>query len=295
MKDSMLMDVRRRNGILHKYTTNDNECMNSKFKKHVNYKASDLPKFIQEVEEFVRSDQTVIESAFAGTGDYQFVEDFKGFNMGSKWWSLSSVKRIAHFNQFMEACKCNPSSEVVVNQTERQSTSTEFSECAPRESSDAELSSTMPDVNIASDVLKGILVKAEKLVQDDLVSKIRGKNNKQVAIASQTDLYPRIVIREDRKRRGENVVELKCGPGKGCLNFSTHGMCSHTQAAALVWDVKEEYWRFLETSKKVGTSLHGLAKHGLPDGAGRKKNQINRRKVQKRTNKKTGRTSQTTQ
>ena len=184
MKDSMLMDVRRRNAILHKYTTNDNECMNSKFKKHVSYKASDLPKFIQEVEEFVRSDQTVIESAFAGTGDYQFVEDFKGFNMGSKWWSLSSVKRTAHFIQFMGACKHSPSSEVVVNQAEGQSTSTEF---APRESSDAELSSTMPDVNIASDVLKGILVKAEKLVQDDLVSEIRGKiTSKWPLLAKQT-------------------------------------------------------------------------------------------------------------
>ena len=28
----MLLDVRRRNGIHNKYTTNDNECMNSKFK-----------------------------------------------------------------------------------------------------------------------------------------------------------------------------------------------------------------------------------------------------------------------
>ena len=185
--------------------------MNSKFKKHVSYKASDLPKFIQEVEEFVRSDQTVIESAFAGTGDYQFVEDFKGFNMGSKWWTLSFVKRTAHFNQFMEACKHSISSEVVVNEAN-----------------------------------------------------------------------PRIVIREEQKRRGENVVELKCGPGRGCLNFSTHGMCSHTQAAALVWDVEEEYWRFLEISKKVGTSLHSLGKHGLPDGSGKKENQINRGKVKKR-------------
>ena len=49
----------------------------------------------------------------------------------------------------------------------------------------------MPDVNIACNVLRGILGKAEKLVQDDLVSEIRGKENKQVAIASQTDVYPR--------------------------------------------------------------------------------------------------------
>ena len=42
MKDTMLLDVHRRNGVHDKYTTND-ECMNSKFKKHVNHKASDLP------------------------------------------------------------------------------------------------------------------------------------------------------------------------------------------------------------------------------------------------------------
>ena len=288
MKDTMLLDVRRRNGVHDKYTTNDNECMNSKFKKHVNHKASDLPKFIRDVKEFVRSDQTVIESAFSGTGDFQFVEELKTFNIGSKWWSLSPVKRTAHFNRFMEACKHKPSSEVVTNQADEQSTSTEF---VPRESPVAQPVS-MPDVNVACDVLRGILDKAEKLVQDDLVSEIRGQVNKQVAIASQTDVYPRIVIREDRKRRGENVVELKCGPGRGCLNFSTHGMCSHTQAASLVWHVKEEYWRFLETSKKVGTSLHSLAKHGLPDGSGKKENQINRGKstgkTQKRTNGNTG-------
>ena len=130
----------------------------------------------------------------------------------------------------------------------------------------------MPAVNIAADVLEGILNKAEKLVQENLVSDIKGKGNKQVAIASHSDVYPRIVVREDRKRRGENVVELKCGPGKGCLNFSTHGMCSHTQAAAVAWDVKLEYWKFLETSKKIGTSLQNLSRHGLPNGSGNKLN-----------------------
>ena len=53
-------------------------------------------------------------------------------------------------------------------------------------------------------------------------------------------------------------------------------MCSHTQAAALSWNVKSEYWRFLESSKKVGTSLDKLSKHGLPSGSGKKENQIRR-------------------
>ena len=61
MKDTMLLDVLRRNGVHDKYTTNDNECMNSKFKKHVNHKAPDLPKFTRDVEEFARSDHTVIQ------------------------------------------------------------------------------------------------------------------------------------------------------------------------------------------------------------------------------------------
>ena len=88
-------------------------------------------------------------------------------------------------------------------------------------------------------------------------------------------------------------MELKCGPGRGCPNFSTHGMCYHTQAASLGWNVKEEYWKFLEASKKVGSSLHSLAKHGLPDSFRKKENQINRGKstgkTQKRTNRNTGR------
>ena len=37
MKDSMLVNVCLRNGVKEQYTTNDNECMNSKFKKHINY------------------------------------------------------------------------------------------------------------------------------------------------------------------------------------------------------------------------------------------------------------------
>ena len=182
MKDSMLLDVRRRNGIQGRYTTNDSECMNSKFKKHVRHKASDLPKFIKNVEEFVRSDQAIIEAAFPGTGDFQFVEGFESFNIGSKWWSLSTVKRTAHFNKFMAACKCVPSSKFVVNETNEQSTSTEFTsvECPVAEPA------SMPDVNIACDVLRGILGKAEKLVQDDLVTPIRGSNGKQMAIASHT-------------------------------------------------------------------------------------------------------------
>ena len=124
--------------------------------------------------------------------------------------------------------------------------------------------------------MRGFLKKADKLIEDNLVSDIKGKENKQVAIASQSEVFPRIILREDRKRRGENVVELKCGPGKGCLNFVTLGMCSHTQAAALAWNVRQEYWRFLESSKKVGTSLHSLSRHGLPSGSGKKENQMQR-------------------
>ena len=79
-----------------------------------------------------------------------------------------------------------------------------------------------------------------------------------MAIASQTDIYPRIAARKDRKRRGKKVLELKSGPVRGCINFSTYGMCSHTQAAALVWDVKKGYWTFLKASKKVDNNLHSL-------------------------------------
>ena len=280
MKDTMLLDVRLRNGIRDKFTTNDNECMNSKFKKHVNYKASDLPKFIKDAEEFVTADQIVIEAAFPGTGEYRFVEGYETFNVGSKWWSFSPVKRVAHFNRFLEACKCGPSTQIcsAIPQITQPSAESSDVGVSPNSSIDVrtENSFLMPAVNIAADVLEGILNKAEKLVQENLVSDIKGKGNKQVAIASHSDVYPRIVVREDRKRRGENVVELKCGPGKGCLNFSTHGMCSHTQAAAVAWDVKLEYWKFLETSKKIGTSLQNLSRHGLPNGSGKKDNQIKR-------------------
>ena len=188
MKDTMLLNVRVRNGIEGKYTTNDNECMNSKFKRHVNYKASDLPKFIKDVEEFVRLDQTVIESAFAGTGEYKFVEGFTAFNLGSKWWALNPVKRTAHFNRFLEFCKCGSSTQETV--------------AGPI----AQNSVEVPTVNIAGDILQGILRKAERLVNDNLVSELKGKENKQVAIASESDVYPRIVVLENRKRRPR-----KCG------------------------------------------------------------------------------------
>lgn len=213
-----------------------------------------MPKFIKDAEEFVSADQIVIEAAFAGTGEYRFVEGYETFNVGSKWWSFSPVKRVSHFNRFLEACKCGPSTQICSAIPQITQPSAESSDVGVSPNSSiavrTENSFLMPAVNIAADVLEEILNKAEKLVQENLVSDIKGKGNKQVAIASHSDVYPRIVVREDRKRRGENVVELKCGPGKGCLNFSTHGMCSHTQAAAVAWDVKLEYWKFLETSKK---------------------------------------------
>ena len=222
MKDSMLANVRLRNSIKEKYTTNDNECMNFKFKNHVNYKASDLPTFIRDVEQFVQMDQKVIESAFAGNGEYHFVEEFRPFNVGSKWWGFSPAKRNGHLNKFLEACKNRSSLEMFVScppPPPIESMQPESPSTSPDENT-----LTLPTVNIAGNVLKGILEKANKLVKDNLVSDIKGKENKQVAIASQSDVYPRVVIREDRKRKGEDIVELKCGPGKGCLNFSTHGM-----------------------------------------------------------------------
>ncbi len=102
MKESMLKDVRLRNGITGKYSTNDNQCMNLKFQNLVNYKAPDLPKFIHNVEEFVGSDQAVMEAAFAGTGQYHFVEEFNSFNVGLKWLSFSKAKKNGHFKKFLK-------------------------------------------------------------------------------------------------------------------------------------------------------------------------------------------------
>ena len=249
--------------------------MNSKFKKLVNHKASDLPNFFKNVEEFVRSDQSVIESAFPGTGEYHLIESLETFNLGSRWWSLSPVRRIAHLNKFLEACKRRTMLGIHVSET--QASSKEGPEFSSADDSvplvPVESQVTLPAVNIASDVLRGILKKSDKLIEDNLVSDIKGQENKQVAIASQSDVFPCIIL-QDRKRRGKNVVELKCGPRKGCLNFLTHRMLSHTQAAALAWNCLQEYWRFLESSKKVGTSLHSLSRHGLPSGSGKKENQM---------------------
>ena len=63
---------------------------------------------------------------------------------------------------------------------------------------------TLPTINIVGNVSKGIL---EKLIKNNLVSDIKKKENIQVAIASLSDVYPRVVIHEDRKCKGEDILE----------------------------------------------------------------------------------------
>ncbi|CAB4031854.1 Hypothetical predicted protein, partial [Paramuricea clavata] len=174
MKNTMLLDVRLRNGIRDKFTTNDNEMLRN------------------------LSGQTKLLSR-----------------------RLLLAQRVAHFNRFLE---CHTTNYPIISR---------------------ELG-----LNIADDVLEGLLNKAEKLVQENLVSDIKGKGNKQVAIASHSDVYPRIVVREDRKCRGENVVELKCGPGSSCCHY--YSTVEKVNQAALIRTI------FTQTKVWVTMILNGL-------------------------------------
>lgn len=78
----MLPDIRKRNGLGDppvRFTTNDNEAMNSKFKKWQTTKANDLPQFIDNVKEFVEQDHSVVQDAFSGRGEYKLVGRFARF------------------------------------------------------------------------------------------------------------------------------------------------------------------------------------------------------------------------
>ena len=187
---------------------------------------------------FVRSDETVIEAAFTCTGQYHFVDEFQSFNVGSKWWSVSPPKRNAHLKKFLQACRNRSHDALLTTDTpqipQSMEAQSEHSESVPEDDFGflSGKCQALPSVNIRNNILTGMLEKADKIFKENLVSDIKGRE-KQVAIDSQSDLYPCVVIWENRTRRGEAIVELKCGAARGCLNFSTHNMCSHTQAAAL--------------------------------------------------------------
>jgi len=86
---------------------------------------------------------------------------------------------------------------------------------------------------------------------------------------------------------------LKGGPVRGCINFSTDGVCSHTHAAALVWDVIKGYCTFLEAPKKIGCNLHNLiGKMWFTDSSGKRKTRstADKAKRRKKPYEKTGRT-----
>lgn len=115
IKSCMLPVARTRNGLGDppaKYYTNDNESMNAKFKRWQKNKAEDLPQFIENVQQFVQQDHSVVQAAFAGQGDYRLIGPFRSFFVGERWWTMTTTQRQAHQKKFIQFTAKYPSSFV---------------------------------------------------------------------------------------------------------------------------------------------------------------------------------------
>lgn len=258
MKVCMLSDIRRRNGLGDPpkwYTNNDSEAMNKKFKNWQSHKAVDLPTFTDDVKAFVQQDHEIVQAAFASDGEYKFCGSFQQFAIGSKWYAMSMQQKKEHQKNFIKFTASYPLATPSTQPTLLQS-----------------------DKKATAGPMEGIVAKAKNIIANKSIANVPGNLN-QAVVSSSTSQDPRIVTKKTPKASG---IEIACGPGRGCLGYATYKVCAHCQAAAVFWGVEEQYHQWILSSAKTGINLHALSKYGLPDGAGKKENQ-----KQKRTKRRT--------
>ena len=248
------------------YYTNPNEAMNRVLKEKVAWKKQQLPEFTHTMKELVVEQHQEVEKAVINGGEYTLRQEFRALEVAEpgKWWRMNEGQRaqfLKKFNNFrLGTMHVSRKGKEKETQLHNSSLSVSVSEAKSM-------------LNAPGEVIEGIWSKStELLTNPDAMSRIPGSGNKDRFVLSRSSMNPHAVKFQSKT--------YTCD--ERCLHFKSLALCSHTVAVA---EVNKELLGFLQTlqMRKKRPNLFQLSKHGMPAGAGKKGNNMPRRKTAKST------------
>lgn len=118
---------------------------------------------------------------------------------------MSAQQRKSHLKKFIDFTAAFPAISVEDTKIDLEPSTPGFNNPLPN-----------LDVAISETVVDGIVTKAKELHSNNLIGVVPG-NQSQVVITSKKEDYPRIISKNERKSKKSHMVEIRCGPSRGCL------------------------------------------------------------------------------
>ena len=246
IKKTMLHLVRMRAGNPPiAFTTNASESINALLKNQVEFKRSDVPVFLDQLQSAIDEQQKEVERAIIDAGKYKFRDQFKHLIKSEEEWffRMSLIQKQNHIKRIgnLAVCpqknvkgKCKvtsheqgvrrrlftgkvpPASQEVVRGSNSHSTSRSALPLS------VTVESFFNQVVAQEDVLKAVWKKAEELINDkDAIVKAPGGTD--FLVKSYSNPRPHLV---KVKKGGQYCCD------SDCPNWKSLGLCSHSVATA---------------------------------------------------------------
>ena len=284
VKTTMLKSLRVAAGLGNPpqpYYTNDVECHNNVIKQQTNYRAQELPQFIDSMKRMIENQKKEVERAVVCMGEYKISLEFSELQIDArKFFQMSEAQREKVVKRFFAAKFKAITNEDTMNQTTRKTQSvecespddaTELDNTIIHDSSESDSSKEECDNNpllqlssLPQYVAEKIWNESEQLAMSkNSVCISPGCNDGSAwLVQSNSQTRPRPFFVECKKN-GRIVCE------QSCMLFHSCNICAHTVAVA-----KQKYCldSLLKSvaKKQKGVNLTRMSDVGMPKNRGKK-------------------------
>lgn len=256
------------------YTTNNNECINKVFKNEVSTKLS-IPRCVEKMEEFLKSQFCQVELAITGEGLYRFREHCRDLEVTKEEWLKKSKDEKQKHVAKVFGCPVRPVPIIQNDAPNHRSQHEEFSEntnlpTPNRETktisishSDSGLSVVIPPHSLLT-----MWKKAEKILNSEAdicnaVGKFHGDDHARQVASESNPRLPQFVYQH-------NTGKVVCDD---CPLYKAFKICQHSIAVAELRGSLLQFLRWRKSLSKGRNSAETLTKSLLPMAtAGKKKN-----------------------
>ena len=103
------------------FYTNDVESQNAVIKHQTQYKAQELPSFVQTIKVMIENQKKEIKKAVAGMGEYQISKQYKHFKvLARKFFQMTTKQKEKHIKSFLTAPLVDESDDNEFTQNENE-------------------------------------------------------------------------------------------------------------------------------------------------------------------------------
>ena len=284
VKTTMLKSLRVAAGLGNPpqpYYTNDVECHNNVIKQQTNYRAQELPQFIDSMKRMIENQKKEVERAIVGMGEYKISSEFSELQVDTRnFFQMSEAQREKVIKRFYSARFKTIPDEVATNQTAKNVRSAECESCDDatkfdnstiHDSSDSDCSKEECDDNPLLQLSSLPEYVADKIWSES--QQLAMSKNSVCISPGCSDGSAWLVQSNNESRHRPFFVECKKNGHivceQSCMLFHSCNICAHTVAVA-----KQKYCldSLLNSvaKKQRGVNITKMSDVGMPKSRGKK-------------------------